>query len=45
MRAVAYWTRNHSVQFGAQMPTRSPFAIPRANSARASWSTAASSSA
>ena len=24
IRAVAYWTRNHSTQFGAQMPTRSP---------------------
>ena len=30
MRAVAYWVRNHSAQLGAQMPTRSPLATPRA---------------
>ncbi len=28
IRAVAYWTRIHSAQFGAQMPTRSPLPMP-----------------
>ena len=43
--AVAYWTRTHSAQFGAQMPTRSPASIPAASRPRASRFTAASSSA
>jgi hypothetical protein len=43
--AVAYCTSVHSAQFGAQMPTRSPFATSAAISPRASAFTSASSSA
>ena len=43
--AVAYWISTHSAQLGAQMPTRSPLAIPVASSPRATSFTAASSSA
>ena len=45
MFAVAYCTSTHSGQFGAQMPTRSPFATPSASRPRATASTSASSSA
>ena len=31
--AVANCTRVHSAQFGAQMPTRSPFSMPAASEA------------
>ncbi len=34
--AVAYWMSTHSAQFGAQMPTRSPLAMPAPSSPRAS---------
>jgi hypothetical protein len=43
--AVANCTSTHSTQFGAQIPTRSPFAMPAAIRPLASRSTAASSSA
>ena len=36
MRAVAYCVTTHSQRLGAQMPTRSPLAMPRAMSASAS---------
>ena len=45
MRAVANWTSTHSGTFGAQMPTRSPLAIPSASSPLATDSTSAASSA
>ena len=45
IRAVAYWTSTHSAQFGAQIPTRSPFSTPRATSPRATRSVASLSSA
>ena len=44
-RAVANCTTTHSAQFGAQMPTRSPFSTPAASRPRAHRSTWASSSA
>ena len=40
--AVAYWSSTHSAQFGDQMPTRSPAAIPVAIRPRASVSVSAS---
>ena len=40
--AVAYCSRTHSAQFGAQMPTRSPAASPAAIRPRASVSVSAS---
>ena len=43
--AVAYWTSVHCAQFGAQMPTRSPLAMPAARRPRASSSTSRLSSA
>ena len=43
--AVAYWTMVHSAQFGAQMPTRSPFSMPAATRPRAATSTSRFSSA
>ena len=43
--AVAYWVNTHSAQFGAQMPTRSPLAIPRSSRPRARASISAASSA
>jgi hypothetical protein len=43
--AVAYWITTHSEQLGAQMPTRSPAAIPARSKPAAAASTAASSSA
>jgi hypothetical protein len=43
--AVAYCVIVHSAQFGAQIPTRSPFPIPRPISPRANSSTAAPNSA
>jgi hypothetical protein len=43
--AVANCTRIHSTQFGAQMPTRSPFSMPAASSPQAMALTASSSSA
>ena len=43
--AVAYWTIVHSAQFGAQIPTRSPFSMPRAIKPRATTLISASSSA
>ena len=42
--AVAYCTKAHSAQFGAQMPTRSPFRTPSASSPRAHASTSATNS-
>ena len=42
--AVAYCTTVHSAQFGAQMPTRSPFSTPSDISPRATRSTSALSS-
>jgi hypothetical protein len=35
---VAYWVKIHSQLFGPQIPTRSPFCTPRANSPAANWS-------
>src|SRR5262249_31658380 len=43
--AVAYWTNAHSAQFGLQMPTRSPGAMPAAMNARPARSTSAANSA
>ncbi|GAB2938427.1 hypothetical protein GCM10027203_44750 [Nonomuraea fastidiosa] len=43
--AVAYCVSTHSAQFGAQMPTRSPLAMPRASRPSATSFTAASNSA
>ena len=43
--AVAYWVSVHSAQFGAQMPTRSPLAMPVPSNPSASASTSAASSA
>ena len=42
--AVPYWTKTHSAQFGAQMPTRSPLPTPRASSPSAQASTSATNS-
>jgi hypothetical protein len=42
--AVPYWTSTHSAQFGAQMPTRSPFHTPIASNPSAQASTSATSS-
>ena len=44
IRAVANWVSTHSGTFGAQMPTRSPLAIPWASSPLASASTSAANS-
>lgn len=44
MRAVAYWSSVHSAQFGAQIPMRSPAAMPFASSPLARASTSVSSS-
>lgn len=41
IRAVAYCTSTHSAQLTAQMPTRSPLAIPRAIKPRANSPTSA----
>src|SRR6476659_6558774 len=43
--AVANWTMVHSAQFGAQMPTRSPFSMPAATKPQAATSTSRFSSA
>ena len=43
--AVAYCRIVHSAQFGAQIPTRSPFSIPPAISPHATTSTSRSNSA
>ena len=43
--AVAYCSSVHCAQFGAQMPTRSPFSMPRSSSPTASASTSVTNSA
>ena len=43
--AVANWISVHSGQFGAQIPTRSPFPIPRFSNPTATASTSRLSSA
>ncbi len=42
--AVPYWTKTHSAQLGAQMPTRSPVPTPRASRPSAQASTSVTSS-